>query len=60
MTRIRSFALAGLVAASLALSVGPAKAGPCQGEVCPPCYTAKIDATWQNLTGLGSLFPCPS
>lgn len=52
--------VAGIVAASLTIAAAPASAGPCHGEVCPPCYTAEIDATWQELTGLGSLFPCPS
>lgn len=59
MTRVRMLFLAASIAA-LSLTAAPANAGPCQEEKCPPCYTAKIDATWQNLTGLGPLFVCPA
>ena len=59
MTRARTLFLAASTAA-FGLVAAPANAGPCHEEKCPPCYTAKIDATWQNLTGLGPLFVCPA
>ena len=59
MKKIRYVAAAALAAAFLVLPAGAASAGPCHGEVCPPCYTAQIDALWHKLTGLGPLFLCP-
>lgn len=60
MRRTRLLVVAALATASLGLAAGPASAGPCHEEVCPPCHTEKIDATWQYLTGLGPLFMCPA
>jgi hypothetical protein len=59
LKRIRLLVVAALATASLGLSAAPASAGPCHEEECPPCYTAKIDAIWQDVTGLGPLFLCP-
>ena len=59
MRRLRLLVLAGSITA-LGLAATPASAAPCHEEKCPPCYTAKIDQTWQNLTGLGPLFVCPA
>lgn len=58
--RLRLLVVAALATASLGIAAAPASAGPCHGEVCPPCYTAQIDAMWQDLTGLDPLFVCPA
>lgn len=60
MKRLRMTLVTAVAAASLGVAAAPASAGPCHEEKCPPCYTAKIDQTWQNLTGLGPLFVCPA
>ena len=60
MKRFRLLVVAALATASLGVAAAPASAGPCHEDPCPPCHTAKIDQTWQNLTGLGPLFVCPA
>jgi hypothetical protein len=60
MKRLRIALVTAVAAASLGIIAAPAAAGPCHEDPCPPCHTAKIDATWQNLTGLGPLFVCPA